>query len=323
MESREKEYSMKRPILVCAMFAAVAVALGAQQASPYQGTSNPPPDDQITTSSNPEAKPPAGQPMVAQPVVAAPVQAQPAFVDSDVNPPDARNSNANSDDDIVHVAPSAPAASAGPPVAERAYTNDPDGDIVHPRALRPGELGEGTTIRVRLMESISTVSSQKGDTFRTRVASDVMQGGQVVIPAGAEIDGQVVQVSSGHVGGHGSMRLQPETVILPDGTRLQLHAETTGAPGSRTRIGSEGAITPDSHLKRDSIEYGGAVGAGVVTGAILGGPVGALTGGLIGAGAITVHLLVNHPQATLETGATVMFTLTEPLDMVPATASGN
>lgn len=312
METREKEYSMKRSILVCALFAAVAAALGAQQASPYQGTSNPPPDDQITTSSTPEAKPSAGRPMVAQPVVSTPVQSQPPFVDPAVNPPDANN-----DADIVHVAPASPA------VAERTFTNDPDGDIVHPHALRPGELGEGTTIRVRLLERLSTVSSQKGDAFRTRVASDVVQGGQVVIPVGAEIDGRVAQVSSGHVGGHGSMRLQPETVILPDGMRFQLHAETTGAPGSRTRIGSEGAIMPDSRLKRNGIEYGGAVGAGLVTGAILGGPAGALTGGLIGAGAITVHLLVSHPQATLESGTTVMFTLTEPLDMVPAAASGN
>jgi hypothetical protein len=319
METCEKEYSMKRSILVCALFIAVAAALSAQEASPYQGTSNPPPDDQITTSSTPEAKPPAGQPMVAQPAASAPAQSQPAFVDPAVNPPGA-GYGADNDGGIVHVAPD---ASASPTVAERAYTNDPDGDIVHPHALRPGELGEGTTIRVRLMQTLSTVSSQKGDIFRTRVASDVLQGGQVVIPAGAEIDGSVVQVSSGHVGGHGSMRLQPETVILPDGARFQLHAETTGAPGSRTRIGSEGSITPDSRLKRDGIEYGGAVGAGLVTGAILGGPAGALTGGLIGAGAITVHLLANHPQATLETGTTVMFTLTEPLDMVPAPASGN
>jgi len=29
----------------------------------------------------------------------------------------------------------------------------------------------------------------------------------VVLPAGAEIDGQVIRVSSGHVGGHGFMRI--------------------------------------------------------------------------------------------------------------------
>jgi hypothetical protein len=63
------------------------------------------------------------------------------------------------------------------------------------------------------------------------------------------------------------------------------------------------------------------VGAGATTGAILGGPVGALTGGLIGAGVVTAHLLISHPQATLETGTVIVFTLSEPLSMVPATRS--
>jgi hypothetical protein len=142
----------------------------------------------------------------------------------------------------------------------------------------------------------------------------------VLIPAGAEIDGRVTQVSSGHVGGHGTMHLNPEVVIMPDGTRYRLHAEITGTPGSHTRVGGEGAINPGSRLRRDGIEYGGGVGAGVVTGAIVGGPVGAVTGGLIGAGAITVHLMVSHPQATLEPGAPLLFTLTEPLNLVPAEA---
>jgi uncharacterized membrane protein len=80
-------------------------------------------------------------------------------------------------------------------------------------------------------------------------------------------------------------------------------------------------------LKRDGIEYGGAVGAGAATGAatgaVLGGPVGALTGSLVGAGVVTAHLLVSHPQATLEAGTTLLFTLTEPLSLVPSGKSGN
>jgi hypothetical protein len=97
-----------------------------------------------------------------------------------------------------------------------------------------------------------------------------------------------------------------------------LFAEITGTPGSKTSVVGEGAIKPDSRLKRDSIEYGGAVGAGATTGAIVAGPVGALTGGLIGAGAVTVHLLVNHPQAVLEPGTTLLFTLTDTLSLTPA-----
>ena len=119
------------------------------------------------------------------------------------------------------------------------------------------------------------------------------------------------------------MRLRPETVILPDGSRFHLYAQATGAPGSRTRVGSEGAITPGSRLKKDGIEYGGAVGAGAVTGAILGGPGGALAGTIIGAGVITAHLLISHPQATLENGTVLLFTLSQPLNLVPAAPTGN
>jgi hypothetical protein len=206
---------------------------------------------------------------------------------------------------------------------QRGAAYNPDDDIVHPAPLGPGQLGEGTTIRARLLERLSTAESQSGEPFRTRVASDVLQDGQVLIPAGSEIDGRVMQVSSGHLGGHGSMRLNPDTVILPDGSRYHLYAQVTGTPGSRTRVGDEGSITPGSHLKRDSIEYGGAVGTGVVAGAVLGGPAGALAGTLVGASLVTAHLLINHPQATLEEGTTLLFTLTETLNLVPVTASGN
>jgi hypothetical protein len=300
---------MTRPILVCTLFVAAAMAVGAQEASQssaFQGTSNPPSDDQITTSIAPVPKPPAGQPVYSQPVARAQAQLQqrPTSVDPSINYLDP-------DSGVVN----GPSART---LQNRAYANDPDGDIVHLHARRPGEIVEGTSIRVRLLDRLSTVDSEKGEAFRTRVASDVLQDGQVLIPAGAEIDGRVTQVSSGHVGGHGTMHLNPEVVILPDGTRYRLHAEISGTPGSRTRVGGEGAINPGSRMRRDEVEYGGAVGAGVVTGAILGGPAGAVTGGLIGAGAITVHMMVSHPQATLEVGAPLLFTLTEPLDLVPS-----
>ena len=309
---------MNRPILICAFFAAAAAALGAQdasQASPYQGTSNPPADDAIVTSSTPQAKPPAGHYASMQPVAPAPAAAKPDPADPSTGDPAPGN-----DEGIVmpeHPTPANPVSAALP------ETSDPDGDIVHPRPARPGDLPEGTAIRVKLLRGLSSASSEKGEAFSSRVASDVLLGDKVLIPAGAEIDGRVVQVSSGHPGGHGSMRLLPETVVLPDGTRFQLSAEVTGTPGSRTRMGNEGTILPGSRLKRDGIEYSGAVGGGAVTGAILGGPVGAVTGSLIGAGVVTAHILINHPQATLETGTVLLLTLTEPLSLLPAGASEN
>jgi hypothetical protein len=119
------------------------------------------------------------------------------------------------------------------------------------------------------------------------------------------------------------MQLVPDTVILPAGARYRLYAQVTGTPGSKTRVGNEGSINSGSRLKRNSIEYGGAVGAGAITGAVLGGPAGALAGTLVGAGLVTAHLLISHPQANLEEGTTLLFSLTEPLYLVPAGNSGN
>jgi hypothetical protein len=302
---------MNRPILVCVLLLMATASIGAQEASqsnPYQGTSTPPPDDTIVTTSEAQAKPPAGHPAV-------PVQNQARPQTAPANP--AAN---DTDPDSGPVAVQRTTPAPEPQTLTTRAKADPDGDIVHPRPPRPGEIPEGTTIRVRLLEGLSSASSEKGETFRSRVATDVLQGETVLIPAGAEIDGRVVGVSTGHAGGHGSMHLRPETIIMPDGKRYQLRAEITGTPGSKSKVGSEGAILPGSRMKRDSIEYGGAVGAGVTAGAIMGGPVGALAGGLVGTGVITAHLLVSHPQARLESGTAMLFTLTEPLQMTPPEA---
>jgi len=323
-------------LLAFTFFAATTAALSAQQGSqpdPYQGTSNPPSDSTIVVTTPVQPKPRAGKPLnAAVPVTAPPVAAQAP----DQAPP---STSGEESKDLAGQAqvgqdqapPPPPAAEPdsgmqavpAPALSTRGMVADPDGDIVHPAPLGPGQLGEGTNIQVTLLDRLSTVESEKGEPFRSKVELDVLQGGQVVIPAGSEIDGRVVDVSSGHLGGHGSMRLRPESVVLPDGSRFALHAELTGTPGSRTRLRGEGTILPGSRARRDEIEYGGAVGAGVITGAVIGGPVGAVTGGAIGAGAVTAHLLINHPEATLEPGAVLQFTLTDTLSLTPAVAPGN
>ncbi len=305
---------MIRLTLICTLLLAASAALSAQS-NPYEGTSNPPPDSTIVSANRPKPSPvvvaaPAPAPEQPQPAAVAPVtaQTQPAAVATAATDPDAAT---------VAVQPSAE------PTLSRRASIDPDGDIVHPMPLRPGELPEGATIRVTLLDELSTTRSEKGEAFRGRVASDVVRDGQVLIPAGAEIDGQVASVSTGHPGGHGSMLLRPETIILADGSRFQLHATLSSTPGVKTRVGSEGAVLPASRIKRDTIEYGGAVGGGAATGAAVGGPVGAAAGGLIGAGVVSAHLLISHPQATLEPGTTLVFTLSDRLMMAPSTAPGN
>jgi len=287
------------------------MAAAAQQApadNGYQGTSHPP-GDTIQTTGDPA-------PILAKPAAAVPAEspAQTAAPYAPQQPYAAPPANASAGAAAQYGDQPAPLQS------RTAYNpaTDPDGDIVHPRPARPGELMGGATVRVRLLDRLSSTLSEKGEPFRAQVVADVMQDGRVLIPAGAGIEGRVSAVSAGHFGGHGSMRLKPETVILPDGSRFQLHAETTGTTGSNTRVGAEGKINPGSRARKDGIEYGAVVGTGAVAGAILGGPVGALTGSLIGAGVVTTHLMVDHPQTQLEPGSILLFTLTEPMDLMPA-----
>lgn len=300
---------MNRPVLACTFFALAATALMAQepsQSNPYQGTSNPPPDSTIETSEQPVPipKPPAGHPM-DQPARSSPrIAARPL-----------PQTNADgSDQGIV--------GTAAPTLSTRT-TVDPDSDIVHPAPLPPGTLGEGTLIRVRLLDEVSSSFSEAGQTFRGRVASDVLQDGNVVIPAGAEIDGRVAQVQKGKFGGHGSILLEPQTVTLENGSRFELHAVVISTPGSNLRVGNEGVITPGSRLRKDGYEYAGVGGGGMVVGAILGGPAGMLAGGLIGAGVVTTHNLVSHPQANIDAGSYLMLTLTQQVQLVPASSQGN
>ena len=312
---------MNRPILAFGLFALTTATLVAQQASqsnPYQGTSNPPPDDSIITTTDTPAKPPAGHPLdqqapaPSQQAMPAPQQYAPQAAAPNTSMSYAPQANGDgTDEGIVGVAPSAP------PLVSRYSAPDPDGDIVHPAPLPPGMLGEGAMIRVRLLDGLSSAMSERGEPFRSRVATDVLQDGQVLIPAGSEIDGHVAEVTSGHFAGHGSLLLRPESVTLSDGTSYKLHAVVQSAPGSGERVGAEGTIGPGSRVKRDGIEYGGVVGGGVIAGALIGGPAGALAGGIVGAGVVTAHLLVSHPQAKLESGTVLILTLTEPMQLVP------
>src|ERR1700733_13868078 len=117
-------------LFVCVLLATTAAVLGAQQASqpgPYAGTSNPPPDDTITTPEPqpaPVAKPSPSHPMYVQP--AAPQQTQqnaqpaPRSLDGSLYSIPANGAD-GTDDGIVQVAPD---ASASPALNPRAAAID-------------------------------------------------------------------------------------------------------------------------------------------------------------------------------------------------------
>jgi len=256
----------------------------------YTGVSHPPADDTITANEDESTPAPAPTP---KPSAAIPM--------TSVLPP----------------ATAAAAAPAGARLAKRVWS--PDDDIVNYVPTNPNELAPGTNIRVRLSGDLSTEDSHAGETFRAVVDRDVYNGGRIVIPVGAEMRGSVVRVSQGHhIGPRATIRLRPESILLPDGTEYHLDAEAVQSKAPGTRTDDEGGIEAAPHIRKDVLEYGAGAGVGAVAGGEIAGPVGAGVGSLVGASAVTAHMLTGHPaEADLPQGSVLVFSLTQPMELTP------
>lgn len=306
---------------------------------PVTGVSNPPPDDTIQANedSTPAYTNPAPPPALpAKPSAAIPAQTEAAPVAPANNAsaapaiePEALTGNPtattsgsnpydNTDFGIVTVVPKAEPSSDGPELQKR-NTWNPDDHIVSYVPVNPNQMGAGTNITVRLSQELSTNSTREGATFRATVAYDVYNGATLIIPAGSEMLGTVTHVGQGHhLGLHASLYLRPDVIILPDGTAYHLYAAVVQSNAPRTRATDEGNIVATAHVAKDAVEYGAGAGAGAVVGAAVAGPVGAGVGSLVGAGLTTTHLLLQQPDAaTLPQGSTLIFSLTQPMPLVP------
>lgn len=196
---------------------------------------------------------------------------------------------------------------------------NPDYGVVGMVASPSNELAEGTDIRVRLMQPLSTLVTQDGQDFRAQVSKDVYKEGRVVIPMGSELRGRVTEVTHGHrLGGRATIRLRPDAVILPDGTAYHLYAQAISSNEPGTQTDQEGGIQSKARLTKDLAEYGAGAGGGAIVGGVFGGPVGAGAGAIVGTGLVTTHMLLQKPApAKLEQGSEVVFSLTEPMDLLP------
>jgi hypothetical protein len=314
--------------LVCLSFAVIAApAAFAQQqnsSSQYEGVSQPPPDDTIVAA--PDTPPPAEQPATTakpSPAIPAPPPAASAAA-SQPSPSVVRHAPANADSqydntDYGIVTVPVQADQDGGVGLQARPSSDSDADIVTSVPGSKNELPEGTVIRIRMNNELSTASTTVDTPFQGKVMVDVTDGGSVIIPAGSMLKGRVVQVSQGHhFGPAATLRLRPDVVILPDGTAYHLLAQVMSSMADGTRTGSEGGIQPSSHVVKKSVEYGVGVGTGALVGGELAGPTGALAGSLIGAGLVTTHLLLQHPEAAVvPAGSEIVFSLTEPMDLTP------
>ena len=162
-------------------------------------------------------------------------------------------------------------------------------------------LPAGTAVTVRLSSAVGSKLSAKGEHFSAIVARPVEVNGKVVLPAGAEALGKVVEaVPQGRFKGAAVLRLVLETVTLNNDS---YDVQTSSV--SRTLKGKG---------KRTATFIGGGAGGGALIGGLAGGGKGALIGAALGAGAGTAGAAyTGDKDIVLPAESALSFKLTEPV----------
>jgi hypothetical protein len=207
------------------------------------------------------------------------------------------------------------------PGASTVKANEDEGIVTYVPS-RPGEIPEGSLVKVKLREDLSTLTTRPGTKFTAEVTEPVMRDGQVVVPAGSIMEGRVTWVRGGkRIGGPAAIHLEPRTVTLPDGAQYVLRARAIDTNSwENTKVDSEGTIMRSENTKRNLGLMGLTTGGGAAAGAMIGGPAGALVGAGVGAGVTTVLWLKQNRQAVLPKDLGLVFSLTEPMSVTPASA---
>ena len=178
---------------------------------------------------------------------------------------------------------------------------------------------EGTLIRARLVQKLSTISTEPGTRFTALLAEPVEKDGRVVMPMGSTIEGRVTTVHSGRrISGAAMIHLEADSVMLPDGTRYNAHLQLIDTDQTRrTKVDGEGSLIRRDHPKETLAAVGLATGGGAAAGALIGGGVGAAVGAGIGAGAGTILWLKTDRQEVVPEQTMLVFSLAQAMPLVP------
>ena len=194
---------------------------------------------------------------------------------------------------------------------------NPDGAIVTSVDDVAGELREGTLLRVRLKEGLSTVSAVPGSHFKAELTEPVEKNGRVILPIGSVMEGRITESRGGRrISGRAALHLDPRSVTLPDGTHYTIQAQLIDTDQlTNTKVDREGTLLRRDHPKETLAVVGATTGAAAVAGGMIGGGVGAAVGAGIGAGAGTIVWLKQNREATVPADALLIFSLTTPMDL--------
>jgi len=175
-----------------------------------------------------------------------------------------------------------------------------DGTVIQTRpayaSLEPGRL-----LEVEFEETVSSATHRRGDRFKGRLVQDLTaEDGTLVVPAGTEVVGRVVEATPlKRVGGQATLEVEFTHLVLSP-------QETVAISASFVELGSD--------KRKDKKKIAGAAIVGAILGRVLGGDgaEGVLAGAAAGAAAGTIAVTRGQgEEARIEKGQSVALQLEE------------
>lgn len=201
------------------------------------------------------------------------------------------------------VMPSAPSLPPAPPApATPPATPEPPPAPPEP-STHQVTIPAGTSVSVRMIDSVDSKSDEVGDTFRASLDAPVLINNQAVLPKGADAFIRLKQVqTAGNLRGKSELQLQLDRIVVGNKT-YTLETSTHVASGA-----AQGAKAAKS------AGFGAAIGAAI--GAIAGGKKGAAVGAGAGAGAgVGIGIATGGEQVRVESETLLVFRLEKPLEI--------
>lgn len=169
--------------------------------------------------------------------------------------------------------------------------------------VREVTLPAGTALALELTSPVSSETAQIETPVTARVRQAVVVDGVTAIPAGAVVNGEVVDVDRpGRVQGRARLGIRFTSVTV-DGERQSIRTNPVTFQGEQTK-------------GEDATKIGAGAGVGAVIGGILGGGDGAAKGAAIGGAAGTGAVLATRGKdVTLASGTNINASLASPADI--------
>lgn len=198
------------------------------------------------------------------------------------------------------------AAPVPPPVQQPAPPPPPPQPVV-----RTITIPSGTTLPIRVTQTLDSASTQEGDRFSGAVATDIVQDGFLVIPRGAAVSGRVTEV-------HEAAHFKGSSLLTVELTGVTIHGQNIALATSPYSVEGKG------RGKNTAIKTGVGAAAGAVLGGIFGGgkgaAIGAAAGGGTGAG---INAVTRGEQVQIPSESVVRFSLTNSIAVRTSTHAGD